>query len=563
MENLSVEGKVRHIISKGFITSSLLLIAALYFFPFYTQDGPNHKQVAVILSRLSSDPIESNIYQSNLGFLQTNSLFPLLYQPFAKHLSIDNYEKIFVGFFLIFLSLSYRWFLSVWNSGRFDFWFVSLLIWIHPLLFRGFYNFIAGFSLSILALTLLKKGIDEKKISTFLLYSIVSWITFLAHPFPLFILLIVLVIFSSSDVILSRRRRILASSSDLDSSVSPQNDTSLKTDFGNELLYKKLKWNLLYTLPPLFLISFKFFLSLTKAHEEGVQTALKFMPSIEQLGGLFFKNFVIFSVPTLIISLITFLWIIFLAFYSLKKTSWKSKVFWLVILFLFFYSPSEVAGGAYLNDRFLPYLLLFLPLGLFFSDTQMKKVKILFLLLFLGTLSGISEGFSKIHFVAQDYKSVLKDLPTNSRLYSINFDNQGPAMNYQPLHHFWALFDSEKTVFSPYLFAFRELNPLNKKIKNSLTYFPATYDSYPSEVARNLECRVHDAGETIDCNEIRQNGFEKIIKSAAYYDYWLIASPPKDFVDFVKTKTDLLKISETGNVSLWYHAKALKFNPPL
>ncbi len=539
-----MEGKVSHLFSKSFILSSVLLIAALYFFPFYTQDGPNHKQGAVILSRLSSNLLERNVYQSNLGFLQTNSLFPLLYQPVAKHLSVNSYEKIFVGFFLVFLSLNYRWFLSVWNSGRLDFWFVSLLIWIHPLLFRGFYNFIAGLSLSILALTLLKRGIDEKKLSIFMLYSLVSWITFLAHPFPLLILILIntILIFQIFFFTLP----------------SPYKEEGL-----GESSNWKIRWNLLYTIPPLFLVGFKFFLSLTKADDEGVQTALKFMPSIEQLGGLFFKNFLIFSIPTLAISLITFLWMIFLSFYSLRKISWKLKIFWFVILLGFFYSPSEAAGGAYLNDRFLPYLLLFLPLGLFFSDTQMKKIRILFLLLFFGTLSGVSEGLSKINFIAQDYQTALKELPSNARLYPISFDNQGPAINYQPLHHFWALYDSEKTVFSPYLFAFRELNPLNKKLKSSLAYFPATYDSYPGEVARNLECRLHDAGETIDCGEIRKNGFEKILKNASYYDYWLIASPPKDFVDFLKTKTGLSKIGETGKVSLWHNEKALNFDPPL
>jgi hypothetical protein len=87
--------------NKLFLVSLFVLILFLVKVPFYTQDGPNHKKIAVILSRLSESPVEAAVYSSNLGLFKTNSLFPLLYQPLSSFLSPELYERCFFGLFLI------------------------------------------------------------------------------------------------------------------------------------------------------------------------------------------------------------------------------------------------------------------------------------------------------------------------------------------------------------------------------------------------------------------------------------------------------------------------------
>jgi hypothetical protein len=85
------------------ILVSLLLLIFVWLLPLQTQDGPNHRKVAVILERLDRSPVEGRTYESQLGPLKTNSLFSLLYLPASTIMSSQTYEKLFFGFFTLTL----------------------------------------------------------------------------------------------------------------------------------------------------------------------------------------------------------------------------------------------------------------------------------------------------------------------------------------------------------------------------------------------------------------------------------------------------------------------------
>ena len=88
--------------------------------PLHTQDGANHRQVAVLLERLISADVQDPVYQPNLGLLRTNVLFSGGYALAAATLGIPIhvYERLFVGAFLLLLLVGSRVFVSEWPPHR-------------------------------------------------------------------------------------------------------------------------------------------------------------------------------------------------------------------------------------------------------------------------------------------------------------------------------------------------------------------------------------------------------------------------------------------------------------
>jgi hypothetical protein len=177
-----------------------------------------------------------------------------------------------------------------------------------------------------------------------------------------------------------------------------------------------------------------------------------------------------------------------------------------------------------------------------------------------GAMVGV--GMSKVSEVVRDVKDVLESLPSYSRLYTMNFDTKGPALNSRTLFHIWAVYDHSKIIFSPNLFAHTRIMPLSRLYRSTPFYFPSLPEVFPENTAKIKGVEREDMVDTWAFVK-REESFQKIIATAAYYDYWLVLSPPPDFMMLLKSTPGLKKVSEKGNISLWHFEKAKSFIPPL
>jgi len=219
-------------------------------------------------------------------------------------------------------------------------------------------------------------------------------------------------------------------------------------------------------------------------------------------------------------------------------------------------------GGSYLNDRFLLFLWCFVPLGISFPMQRVRLIQVLCVMTFVAHGEMVGVGMSKVSEVAHDVEDMLESLPSYSRLYTMNFDTKGPAINYHSLFHVWAVYDHSKIVSSPNLFAHFGLVPLSRLYTSSPTYFPSLPENFAEATAKKKGVESADLVDTWSFVE-REKNFEKVIATAAYYDYWLVLSPPPDFVMLLKSTPGLKKVSEKGNISLWHFENAKSFIPPL
>jgi len=506
---------------------SIVLALFLWALPLQTQDGPNHKKVATILERLSHSPVENSVYKSQLSPFHTNQLFPLLYLPASHFLSIDTYEKIFVGFFIFLLILSYRYFLSVWSPQNSSLWILVLPFLFHPLFVMGMYNYLASIPLTLIALSLMHKGFSTRKWIYFPLFSICSWLAFLAHPFPFFILPICLILLAFE---FRRNIRVAA----------------------------------LYSIPIVLFLALGFALPLVKSNLPGLNSSYYSFKSLpELLAGLFVYNVVGYSIPQLILPLLFFLTFLGLMIYSFVFCPWRKKIYWVTFLILYLLFPNEGNGGTLLNQRFLPFVCFFLPLGMRLSSAAMRRIQGLVMLTTLIMAGGIYWGMNKVNRIVQGTRKVLQTLPTESRLYPINFDPRGPGLTYSSLMHLWAVYENKKIVFSPYLFAHVDLMPLFRILPSSPTYFPATRENLPEMIAQNEICRSEDIRETVSCEALKEKSYQSIIQSASYYDYWFIHSPPPSFLHFIESIPGLKKIAEQNDSTLWHFENSKEFDPLL
>lgn len=515
--------------AKKIILSFCILVFAYFLFlPFSTQDGPNHKKVALMLSRLADSPAESSIYESKLGPLHTNELFPLIYKPLSRFISVDLYERLFVAFFMAFMVGMYAYFLKTWHPPSFGFWPCVLPLCFHPLFLMGMYNFLASVSLSLLALAWLKRGLDAPRFAVYwMAFSLLCWVLYLAHPFPFFVFPLCLLLLGWK-----------------------------KPCYGGKRLAS-------FALPIFFFLVVGFLLPLFESgrHEAGL--AYKFNSIPELLGGLFVSNSSGFSLLQILLGLPYIIWMLFLAKKSLREEGNGFKKFWLAILLAYCLFPNEGNQGAYLNNRFLPYLWFFIPLGLPFERS--RKAWIALPLLLWGILCLLTfAGLEKVETGVNDARKVYQQLPPSARLYSINFDTQGSTLNLFPYMHLWANYPDAVRAFSPYLFAHSELMPLHRKIPASATYFPATREDFPKELRSGEVCsKMQNPFEAVDCVPLRSKGYDKILETASYYDYWFIHAAPEDFLHRLAQIDGLSKVSESGGASLWHYANSKNFEPEL
>lgn len=504
---------------------SLVWVIFIMVVPWQTQDGPNHQKVAVILSRLATSPIESQVYQSNLGFFQTNELFPLAYKiihGWLPSLSIQNYEKLFVGFSILLLWWSYLYFLKVWSPQSQKLFWIVLPLSFHLLFVQGMYNFMLSVPLSLLALTWMRRGMETGRLRYLLLFTPINYLAFLAHPFPSFILGPSL-FFLTLSAKKNQRLRLLP-----------------------------------YWIITLFFFSIGFLLPLFQ--ESGTTSAIPYQWKMpwENLGGLFAFNFPIYSIPQALGLIPFFLLLVFLGVRSLRQAPWKNKIYWLSFLLLYFIFPNEGKGGAHLNLRFLPFVWLFLPLGLE-ATKRLSRITFglsLMTMLYLGV--SVSWAMDQLNQQAQAVRSITAYLPKGQavKLYPINFNVHGPTLNYTSQMHLWAHYPEDRLVFSPYLFAFSHLMPLSKRADSSIK-LPATPEDFAKEIPIQHDCLSKKyGGETFaQCQQVRQAAWEAVFQQAQNYDYWWIYQAPKDFLEKLSKFKNLSLIIEKGDHSLWRYKK--------
>lgn len=509
-----------------FWLSILITIFIVFFTPFHTQDGPNHKKDTLILSRLDSSPIEAKVYKSGLGILNTNTLFSLLYLPFKKILSIDTYEKIFFAFFLISIVALYRLFLQVWSKPNLDLWPLMLPFLFHPLFLRGMYNYTASVAITLLALIVLYKGMETKSWKYVLSFFLLCWLGQLAHPFTFILLSLVLAV---------------------------QYFLSWKKDFKHFLPFAAI----------VFLFMVIGFVLPLFGSGIGVKTSYDFRALTGLIAALLASNFMDYSVLHFILPFPFLISLLVIAIKNIREQGFTKNSLWICTMLAFFIFPCTGGGSAYTNERFLPFIFFFFPLALDqLQSVWRKRVVILAFVTFLMVSGGVGWGMYQVDKEVKNAKLVLKNLPKMSRLYPINFNLTGPSLFNGDLYHTWADYEDDRIVFSPYLFALPKLTPLLKPIPNKPDYFPALDESYAFHHLAE-ECKSGWLYDTTQCDLWREQSIVSIFQDAQYYDYWLVHEPPKDFRERLEKTPGLKLVGESSTFSLWHYEKALPFNPPV
>jgi hypothetical protein len=287
----------------------------------------------------------------------------------------------------------------------------------------------------------------------------------------------------------------------------------------------------------------------------------KALPSL--LGGLLVYNAVGYSVLHLVLTGPFFLMLLGLMVYSGTRCRWQDGAFWMVLLLGYFVFPNEGSGGAHLNERFLPFAWCVIPIGMVLHGARLRVVQVVSVTTALIMGAGVLVGMRRIDATVESAQEVLGVLPGGSRLYPVNFDPMGPALTYSSLMHLWAVYDHDKTVYSPYLFAYMDLMPLSRREPASTTYFPATAENFPEQIATNRICRPTDAVEATDCDLRRSEGFREIFRHAEFYDYWFVHRPPAAFVSMMRSLPGVELVVERGESSLWSNEDARPFLPAL
>ncbi len=514
---------VRH---RGLILASVIFCLFLWKLPLHTQDGPNHRAVAATLARLSTSPGEESVYRSQLGPFQTNTLFHLMYLPATSVLSPTTYEKLFVGVFLLLIPVAYRVLLSVWAPRSTALWIVALPLWFHPLFITGMYNFLASVPVALVALALLHRGVTSGRIVHFFWFVLCSWILLLAHPFPFFILVPALLVVSATQW--PSRKRVISA----------------------------------YGATTFAFLAAGFLIPLLRG-SGGVAHPYIFQALPELLGGLFVYNVVGYSILHLVLVVPFFLMLLGLMWYSAVAGRSQDKILWMLLVLGYFVFPTEGGGGAHLNERFLPFAWIFLSVGVALQGWRLRYIQYLSVATAVIMAVGTLIGMRRIDNTVSAAQTVMEELPNGARLYPINFDPHGPAITYSSLLHLWAVYDHEKTIFSPYMFAYMDLMPMSRREPASERYFPATAENFPERIVTGRICKATDPVQTFSCETRRREALQRIMRVAEFYDYWIVYRPPEDFRRLMQSVAGVALVAQEGDVSLWRNQNARPFQPTL
>jgi energy-converting hydrogenase Eha subunit G len=503
----------------------------LAFAPFQTQDGPNHRQVATLVSQLVDSGGEDAVYRTNLGALTTNQLFPVGFARVASPtgMSVELYERIFVALFLILLVWGYRQFLSEWAPHAHDLWVWCLPLVGHALFVTGMYNFLAATALTFPALVFLRRTVEGESTSGLVAFSALCWIALVAHPFPFFVL--------------------------------PLAWLWLLLDRGS--LPGPRGWTAALVIGGCLALGFVG----PMLRGSGPTNPYVFKHPLELIAGLTYYNFPAFSVGHALASVPALAAAVVLIWKGIERGTRISNALWLAMMVGYFVFPTEGHGGAHVNERFLPFAWAFLPLALgpaaTLASPWRSRVKAAAIVSAVLSTLGLSHGFARAAAEVRDAEAVLGSLPARARLYPLEFDPAGPSLTHSPLLHLWSNYAPGLRVYAPYQFTFMDLMPVSRRFAPSDTYFPAAPENLAQRIADGQLCSTADPPGPDSCEAEISRAWRELMGAAAYYDYWFVHAPPEDIRELIASTPGLGLVSEEGRSSLWRSSAARAFLPPL
>ncbi len=298
-------------------------------------------------------------------------------------------------------------------------------------------------------------------------------------------------------------------------------------------------------------------------------TPYVFKPPLELLAGLVYYNFSGFSIWALLAAAPALVAAAALAWKSLfdRDGERRGRMLWLAMLTAYFVFPSEGHGGAHINERFLPFLWAFLPLGISrltpLSRFPVRWIRATAIASTVSMASALWFGMNTVDQEVEDAVTVLAELPDEARLYPLEFDPGGPSSTHTPLLHLWANHPTDRTVYSPFSFTFMELMPVSRLLPSSSTYFPAAAENYAQSLADGRLCRPEDPVLTQDCSILERERWSSLLTATRYYDYWFVHGAPARWRRIIEDVPGLSIVAEAGRASLWRYAPAAQFMPDL
>ena len=524
-----MNSRLYHARGLGLAVALVAMYVALV--PLHTQDGANHRQVAVLLERLITADTPDPVYEAHLGFLRTNVLFAGGYALAAARVGIpiQLYERLFVGAFLILLLVGYRGFLAEWAPRHTGLWVWILPMTTHALFVTGMYNFLAATALTFPVLIFLRRVAETPSAKVLAAMSVLAWLAFLAHPFAFFVLPLAWLWLAAG-----RRERPDA-----------------------------YMWSAGGVLAVFLLMGF----ALPMAAGASPSNPYVFKPPLELVAGLVYYNFSGFSAWALFAAVPALVAAVAMAWMSFRDGERRGRLLWLALLLAYFLFPSEGHGGAHLNERFLPFLWAFLPLGLSDSAPGRRStarwIRATAVASTVLMASALWAGMNRVDQEVDDAVAVLTELPDEARLYPLEFDPSGTSLTHGPLLHLWANHPTDRTVHSPFSFTFMGLMPVSRRIPSSATYFPATAENHAQSLADGRLCRPGDPVSTPDCSLLEREGWNTLLNAARYYDFWFVHGAPARWREIIEHVPGLSLVAEAGRASLWRYDRNLEFTPSL
>ena len=395
-----MNSRLYHARGLGLAVALVAMYVALV--PLHTQDGANHRQVAVLLERLVTADTPDPVYEAHLGFLRTNVLFAGGYALAAARVGIpiQLYERLFVGAFLILLLVGYRGFLAEWAPRHTGLWVWILPMTTHALFVTGMYNFLAATALTFPVLIFLRRVAETPSAKVLAAMSVLAWLAFLAHPFAFIVLPLAWLWLAAG-----RRKRPDA-----------------------------YMWSAGGVLAVFLLMGF----ALPMAAGASPSNPYVFKPPLELVAGLVYYNFSGFSAWALFAAVPALVAAVAMAWMSFRDGERRGRLLWLALLLAYFLFPSEGHGGAHLNERFLPFLWAFLPLGL--SDSapgrrsMARWIRATAVASTVLMASALWAGMNRVDQEVDDAVAVLTELPDEARLYPLEFEPRRPSFTPVPLN---------------------------------------------------------------------------------------------------------------------------------
>ncbi|RZB37653.1 MAG: hypothetical protein SRB2_00755 [Desulfobacteraceae bacterium Eth-SRB2] len=322
----------------------IVLVWLLPYFP--TQDGPSHVYNLVILKDLLNGGREwGNFFTHTLNAVP-NLGFNLLSYPMLHLFSPFVVEKLFVSIYIVFMGVSVPLFLHTFNNRSLPFIYFIFPVIFNFNLLMGFYSFVIGFPLFLMAFSFSWKIRNCSTVCKFIFFNIAGLIIFYCHIISFVFFLISLIGITVTQSVDFRRKII-------------------------ELT------KLLATISPILLNLIDYLIHSSKSSFSGLSYLFSVSRYVRLLIELFSFSSLNFSLwQVLPVSLFMFLYFFF-TYSSVTniykkntqnkniKDSEKNLLFLaLILILIYLFAPFRFGGGCFFNQRF-PWIILLIILPLF------------------------------------------------------------------------------------------------------------------------------------------------------------------------------------------------------